>query len=425
MKLRDIILKDIRIVLRDRVALMFIFLMPIVLIMILSFALGGMFASEGFSIGRIYIGIVDNDNRQQAQSAAFDTNEASIYTLLHNEEIASFISYDIMDESSAKDKLDAGNIDAYITIPNGFSAAVSQAMSGMLGNGIDAGALELSVTGSPNSTLKAGIINSIVKAYAETLSMLSKDIKLLISTVMQSGSLSAQTIAQLDIENFIKSLAEPPSVDVSFEGIAARKPLSSFSYYSIAITCMFVLFAAGQGSAFLYTESEERTLQRLSASGISGIKLLLGKAFAVFALCLIQLAALLGFSTLVFGIDWGNPYVFMAISACVAVSVTGLGTLLMVIVYRTGNPSIGNVFQSIFVQVLALLGGSFLPLAILPKFFSTLALFTPNGLAVMAYTGNVSGAPFAEVLPFMAGSIAIGIVFMATGALLFPRERRA
>ncbi len=419
MRLRDIIFKDLRIVLRDRVALMFIFLMPVVLIVILSFALGGMFTSQGFSIGHINIAVVDNDTGQPAQSAGFDAREASIYSLLETEEIASFLSYKTMNADKAGNKLDAGEIDAYITIPNGFSSDVYSAMSGMGGGGI-----ELSVTGSLNSTLKAGIVNSIVKAYAETLSRLSVDIKLLINAVMQSGNFSQQTIARLDIESFVKSLAEPPPVGISLAGVSARKPLTSFSYYSIAITCMFVLYAAGQGSAFLYTESEERTLQRLSASGISSIKLLCGKAFTVFALCLIQLAVLLGFSTLVFGISWGDPFVFLAISACVAVSVTGLGILLMVIVYRTGNPSIGNVFQSILVQVLALLGGSFLPLAILPKFFSTLALFTPNGLAVMAYSGNVSGAPFAEILPLMAGSTALGLVLMATGAALFPRERR-
>lgn len=419
MKLKDIILKDIRVVLRDRVALMFIFLMPVVLITILSFALGGLFTAEGFSMGHINIAVVDNDGGQP-QSGAFDINEARVYTVLDAEDISSFISYEIMEESSAKDKLDAGGIDAYITIPDGFSANIMRAMSGM-----ESGGTQLSVTGSPNSAFKAGIVNSIVKAYAETLSMLSTDIKLLINSVTESGNFSRQTIDRLDIKSFVKSLAQPPPVNISLEGVAAREPLTSFSYYSIAMTCMFILYSAGQGSAFLYTESEERTLQRLSASGVSGVKLLCGKAFAVFALCLIQLTALLGFSTLVFGINWGNPYIFMAISACAAVSVTGLGTLLMVIVYRAGNPGIGTVFQSVIVQVLALLGGSFLPLAVLPKFFSSLALFTPNGLAVMAYTGNVSGAPLDEILPFMLGSVAIGVVLAAAGAALFPRERRA
>ena len=412
MKLGDIIFKDLRVVLRDRVALMFIFLMPIVLIMILSFALGGMFAEESISIGTINVAVVDDDN---APEAAY---ESSLYALLDNEDIAAFLDYQVMDAAQAQAKLDNREADVIITIPKGFHEGVTQALAGTQAS------QQLSVVGSPNSTLKAGIAASIITSYTDTLSRLSADMALLMETISQSGGMTAQTMARLDIASFMRQLANAPTVDISYEGVAARKALSSFSYYSIAITCMFVLYSAGQGSGFLYTESEERTLQRLSAAGVSRRKLLIGKCVAVFLLCLLQLTVLLGFSSLVFGLDWGNPLVFLAISACVAVSVTGLGALLMVLVYRAGNPSIGNVFQSMIVQVFALLGGSFLPLAMLPAVFSTLALFTPNGLAVIAYTGNVSGAPLSEILPYMAGNVGLGIVLFIIGTALFPRERR-
>lgn len=415
MKFFDIVFKDLRVILRDKVALMFIFLMPVVLIVILSFALGSVLSTQEVSIGLINIGIVDNDN---LNNAAPHTSDASIYSVLNSEELASLISYCVLDEQNAKDKLSVGEIDAYITIPNGFLPAVESSMGG-----VNSGRLEIKVTGSANSVLKAGIVSNIAKHYTQTLSNTSTAVKLL-NDFLQNND-SAQYAGHVDIASYIKSVAQPSALDLRFEGVSARKPLSSFSYYSIAITCMFVLYAAGQGSTFLYTESEEHTLARLSAAGVSGIKLLCSKAFTVFLLCLIQLTVLLGFSTLAFGIDWGNPYVFLAVSACVACSVTGLGALLMVIVYRTGNPSIGSVFQSIIVQVLALFGGSFIPLAMLPEFFSSLALFTPNGLAVMAYTGNVSGAPLEEILPFMAGSVVFGIIFTVAGAALFPRERRA
>ena len=414
MRLIDVIIKDIRIVLRDRVALMFIFLMPIVLIMILSFALGSLFATEAISIGQVRVAVVDHD-RQGADSNAYN---ASVYALLDNEDIASFLSYQVLDAGMADQKLGSGEVDAIITIPKGFSGDVQKAMSG---EGL--AALELTVTGSPNSTLKAGIVRSIMTAYADTLTMLSEDMALLTDTVIKSGQ--AQVMAQIDFASFMRQIAESPGVAINEQGVAARKALSSYAYYTIAITCMFVLFSAGQGSSFLYTESEERTLQRLSAAGISRVKLLCGKAVAVFLLCILQLMVLLGFSTLVFGLDWGSPLVFIAISVCVAISVTGLGTLLMVLVYRADNPSIGNVFQSVIVQVFALVGGSFIPLSVLPAFFSTLALFTPNGLAVMAYTGNVSGAPLSEILPYMAGSVGLGLVLLTAGAVLFPRERRA
>jgi len=424
MKLIDIIKKDLRVVLRDRAALMFIFLMPIVLITILSFALGGVFTSEGVSIGHINIAVVDNaaeDDTQQmaSEGAAFDMQQMSLYSVLDSSEVAEFLSYTVMDEAAANEKLQNGEIDAVVTIPRGFNAGMISLMAGSGGD------LQIDVTGAQNRTMESGIVASIVRAYTDTFSTLSADMDILVQTAVSSGGMVQETISKLDFESFMRSLSERPDININMEGIAARKALSSFSYYSIAITCMFVLYSAGQGSTFLLTESQEKTLLRLTAAGVSTKKLLLGKSVAVFFLCIIQLIVLLGFSTLAFGIDWGNPFVFVLISVCVAISVTGLGVLLMVLVYRAGNPSVGSVFQSVIAQVLALFGGSFLPLAVLPAFFSTVALFTPNGLAIMAYSGNVTGAPLTEILPYLGGSVLLGIVLYFLGLMLFPKERRA
>ncbi len=429
MKLIDIIKKDLRVVLRDRVALMFIFLMPIVLITILSFALGGVFTSDGMSIGHLNIAVVDNTTEDETQQtakqiagdgASLDMNHMSLYSMLDSDEVSEFLSYTVMDEAVANEMLQNGGIDAVVTIPQGFNAGLLNMMTGLGGDD-----LQIDVLGAQNRTMESGIVASIVRAYTDTFSTLTADMDILKQTAMSSGGMIEQTMSKLDFESFMQSLSQQPEININMEGIAARKVLSSFSYYSIAITCMFVLYAAGQGSTFLLTESQEKTLLRLTAAGVSTKKLLLGKSVAVFFLCIIQLIVLLGFSTLAFGIEWGNPLVFVLISICVAISITGLGVLLMVLVYRAGNPSVGSVFQSVLAQVLALFGGSFLPLSVLPAFFSTVALFTPNGLAIMAYTGNVTGAPLTEILPYLGGSVLMGIVLYFVGLMLFPKERKA
>lgn len=431
MRMIDIISKDLRVVLRNRVALIFIFLMPIVLITILSFALGGMFTSEGVSIGHINIAVVDNAGEDEAQNlqqtvksfgtsggpSAFDAKSMSLYAVLDSKDVKEFLSYTVTDEQTARAQLQDGKIDAVVTIPKGFATGVMTAMTG-------GGDLKIDVIGAQDKTLQSGIVASIVRAYTDTLSALSADINMLVKTAMNDG-VAPDALAQLDFTSFTQSLSEHSDIKVEMRGIEARKALGSFSYYSIAITCMFLLYSAGQGSSFLLTESQEKTLLRLRAAGVSVKKLLFGKSVAVFFLSIIQLIVLLGFSTLAFGIEWGNPLAFLLISICVAISITGLGVLLMVLVYRAGNPAVGSVFQSVIAQVLALFGGSFLPLTVLPAFFSTVALFTPNGLAVMAYTGNVSGAPLSEILPYLGGSVLMGFVLYFLGLMLFPKERRA
>lgn len=431
MKLIDIIKKDMLIVLRDIKALIFIIIMPIVLITILSLALGGVFSSEGVSIGQIHIAVVDETAKDESainkllsqysgEQSAF--NDMSLYSVLDSKEVSGFLSYDKTDALSAKKMLENGEADVVVTLPEGSLLAVLTSAADF------GGGAKVTVEGAEPGSLKANVAQSIVSAWADAVSSVSADFGVLFETLEESGGITQEALGKIDIESYIRSSTQslsPDNVAIDTRSVAARKTLDSFLYYSIAITCMFVLYSAGQGSTFLYKEYEDKTLMRLLAAGISRRKLLLGKGFAVFCLSAVQLIALFAFSSLALGVDWGNPAGFILISLCTAASVTGLGVLLMVLVYRSGNPRIGGVFQAIIVQVLALFGGSFLPLFVLPDFFSTVSLFTPNGLAIRAYTENATGAPITDIFPFMAGCVALGAVFCIVGILFFPRERRA
>jgi len=452
MRLFDIIRKDVTVVLRDWKALVFIVLMPIVLMTILGLALGGVFSTGGFSLDMIHIAVVDSsvapdeteirdaivqqvmdeagsenvspaDIQMRAQGfESVDAQQMTIYTVLDSPEVAEFISYEVMDADAAAEKLEAGDISAIVTIPESF------AMDMVMGMVTGRSHATVEVTGSTDATISHGIVTSVVNAYTNTVSQISADIGILMQTVGESGAMSQDAMSKIDIEGMImQGVSETADgvADIQSKGVTARKTLDSFAYYAIAITCMFVLYSAGQGSTFMYTENQEKTLVRLRAAGISKTKLLMGKAIAVFALTVFQLIVLFAFSTLAFGLVWGSVWQLILISLCVALSVTGLGVLLMVLVFRADNPRLGNAFQSIIVQVLALFGGSYLPLSQLPEFFSSISLATPNGLAIHAYTGSMSGAPFVEILPYIAGSVGVGIVLFILGISLFPRERRA
>lgn len=450
MRIADIIRKDLVVVLRDGKAFIFIVLMPIVLMTILGLALGGVFSTGGYSIGQIDIAVVDLQvapdqaemqqeirdqiaSRYGAKAAGnaiqgmegidqIGGDQMSLFTVLNSPQVAEFISYEVTDADTARQKLENGEISAVVTIPESFASDMIAAMI------TGSGHAEIEVTGVPERSIAHSVVSGVVGAYTDTISQVSADIAVLIQAMVEQGAMSAEAMAAIDIEPMVTDSVQQSvqnAVDVKSKGVAARKPLDSFAYYSIAITCMFVLYSAGQGSTFLQAESAEKTLARLRAAGVSRFKLLFGKSIVVLLLTILQLIILFAFSTLAFGLAWGNMGTFILISLCVALSVTGLGVLLMVLVYRADNPRIGNVFQGVIVQVLALFGGSYLPLSQLPKFFSAISLGTPNGLAIHAYTGNATGAPLVEVLPYMAACFGLGVVLFIIGVTLFPRERRA
>lgn len=409
MKIIDIIKKDMRLVLSDPKALVFTILMPIVLILILSFSLSSVFDDEGISFDVIQVGIVDNNT--PFERALLSALQASPYDLLANEDIANIINFEMIEDISlAESKQDAGKIDVIVIVPDGFyNAVVSNLISAEQ-------ATHIEVRGSLNSAFKANIVSSIITAYTEQLSATIADNKLL-----------GEYLASNDFSSYIgkleKELEQYP-LTISEQGIGQRQPVNQFYYYSIAITCMFILYTAGQGSSFLLEESRHKTLARLTAANVSRNKLLVGKSLAIFALCVVQFVVLMCFSTLAFSLNWGNLLVFVFISVALSFAICGIGTLLMVLAYKTDSQNFGNIFVAVGAQLLALIGGSFIPLTLLPKFFSTAALFTPNGLGILAFTSNVQGAPFSEVLPYIVGNIAIGLVSLSIGVIWFRKKGR-
>ena len=258
--------------------------MPIVLIVILGLALSGIFDAGTVSIGQIHIAVVDEVSETEiaGANAQLGTNmggsydEMSLYTVLDSDEIQDFLSYSVVDADKADSLLEDGEVDAIVTIPAGYAQGLADAMYGS-GESVSIDVLY------EDPSLETTVAEGIVQSYADTLSSISADIGVLYQAVEQGASI--QAMATLDVASYIQtavSASIADTVEITSQGIEARPVINSYYYYSIAITCMFILYAAGQGSTFLYTESEDRTLQRLSAAGVPDTKLLLGKSFAVF-----------------------------------------------------------------------------------------------------------------------------------------------
>ena len=416
MKLFDIIKKDLNLVLTDPKSMVFIIIMPIVLILILSFSLGGSFEEEGFTLDIINIGVVDNitdDEIALLESMPLDQSiidSVSLYTLLDDENLNEIITYEKMTQEQANTKLETREVDAVVIIPETYLRTT------LMGIQTGNGETQIEVISAQNRSLQTNIVTSVISGYTSFLSSLSAD-NVVLNSYLDNPNIF-EYVAELEEFNLNNQLT------IEAQGVNQRKMMNQFYYYSIAITCMFVLFSAGQGSTFLLNESNDKTLQRLFVAGVSKAKLLVGKSFAVFSLCVIQLIVLFIFSTIAFSLNWGNPWIFLLISLCLAFSVTGIGALLMVLSYKGNSHNLGNMFQSVFVQVLALFGGSYIPLAVLPKFFSSVALFTPNGLGIIAYSENVQGAPLNEIYPYILGNLALGIVFCTIAVYLFNKKRR-
>jgi len=432
MRIIDIILKDLKIMLTDKKALGLIILMPIILTTILGSALGGSFIDQGNN-SKINIAIVkkyDQENETQKfldslkgdniagniseeqigelSKSIKDLNIDSIFTedFLKNEEMKKIVEFQIVEEDKAMELLSEDKISAVVVLPENFIYDMFINYLTPFRNKV-----EVKVVGHPEKYIASQIVEGIMKGFTDTIStmIIGKNVFLELAMEENMG-----TEAYKNMGNIIEGMSEnikSIGIDLEYIKVNGKKPISSFQYYATAMTAMFILFTAANGGKLLLDEKNDMTYQRMVIAGTSKFKVVTGKFFTIFAIGLIQIGAMVLFTSLALKVDWGNILLVSLITLCAVFTVAGLGTMISAFTLKSGNYKVADLFQAAVVHAMSLLGGSFMPLDFLPKAMQNLSNFTLNGLALKAYQKVMIGYGIEEIGAFLLGLILMGIVF--------------
>jgi ABC-2 type transport system permease protein len=181
----------------------------------------------------------------------------------------------------------------------------------------------------------------------------------------------------------------------------------------------FLFFTVGIGARSLLSEREAGTLARLRSSPIQPATVLLGKALSSFAIAMLSMLSLVVASSLLLGAQWGSPLAVLCLVAASVLAVMGITAVVMSLA-KTEQAATG--YTSMVAIVFALLGGNFLPSGQGPSYFHKLALITPNGWALRAFSDLGTGAHGLGVIA--PSLIALLLFAAATGALAATRAPR-
>lgn len=445
LKYRDIVLKDLTVAIRDKKTLGTTILMPIVLITILSFALTSSF-HDFASVEQINIAVVKNYNMENEVDSlmkklssgelGFKTSEEDLQDIktlvdkinidkmffdefLENKEIKKIVKYKILDEKTAMNELEKEKISAVIVLPKDFASDMYINYLTPFRNEVN-----IKVIGHPNRNISSQIVEEIVNGFANVINTTIIGKNLFIQASMEEG-LGKEAFANIDeiVENLTNNLKKY-KVQIDYEDLNERKPMTSASYYSFSMATMFILFAAGYGSKLLLEEKDNKTYDRMTVGGVEKRKMVVGKIFTVFFYTMIQLLVLVVYSSIVLKVNWGNTFLVFLICLTSSFCIAGLSILLSSIVYLTGNYNIGNLFETAVVQIMAVLGGSFFPIEVMPKTVQKLSNFTINGLALKSYIRVYFGHGIVEIYKNLVFLTIIGIVFMTIAIYLLKKEER-
>ncbi|PRQ02143.1 Inner membrane transport permease YbhR [Enhygromyxa salina] len=175
-----------------------------------------------------------------------------------------------------------------------------------------------------------------------------------------------------------------------------------------------VIACAATFAVSLVEERKRGTLARLAVAPVSRLSILAGKAGACLVAIVIMEITLVLVALLGFGVRPQSVGLLVLALACTALGFVGVMTLLAVLGRRT--QSAAGLSWAIL-MAMAMLGGGMLPLFLMPSWLQLAASASPVAWALTAIEGAVwRGFSVAELAPPCAALLVLGGVCLALGA---------
>jgi ABC-2 type transport system permease protein len=194
-----------------------------------------------------------------------------------------------------------------------------------------------------------------------------------------------------------------------------------FEQTSPGIGVMFTMFFITYGGATLLLEREQGTLRRLLTTPVTKAAILAGKVLGVFVSGVIQFSILVLFGQFIFGVDWGQQPLALALMIVAFVfALTCFGILLAALVRTYAQI---DALTTVIILPMAALGGAMWPSEITPPFMQQIGMLLPTGWAMRGFHDIITrGLGFQDVLLEAGILFGFGALFLAIGAWRFKFE---
>jgi len=229
-------------------------------------------------------------------------------------------------------------------------------------------------------------------------------------------------------EAFVKADAffEPaPSIGIEYVVLSVEKREENIPIgmeaSSPGFAVMFVMMGVCFAGVAMVQERHNKTLARLLTTPTEKFFIISGKMLGFFLVGFIQFMILILFGQLVLKVNWGNlPLGVLLLVVSYVLSVTGLGTLLSVVVRTSAQ---AGAFAVLISMVTSMLGGAWWPIEIAPKFMQNIARFTPQYWAINGFNKIITrGFGITEILPNFYVLLAISAISLLLAIRFFRFE---
>ena len=368
--------------LREKSNIFFVFVFPLMIVLLLGVAFGGGFDAR--------LGVhVEGDGGPLASEfvdALDDLNDISV------------VRYD--DAGAMVDAVQRGNADGGVTIPAGYDEALAAG---------DSVVIEFVSRPDQGALLLRETVREAVADQARP--------------ILAGRVVSATGVAGLD-EAVALAAAVPESVDVRsreagdslFEGFEA---LGQFDLGASQQLVLFMFLTSLAGSAELIQTRKLGVARRMLSTPTSARTILLGETAGRYSVALTQGLYIMVGTLLIFGVDWGDP--IAAPIVVLVFALVGTGAAMLMGSLFSNDQQAGGLGVLIGLG-LAAIGGAMAPIEVFPDTMQTVAKATPHAWAIDAFAELVRrDGTLVDVLPHLGVLAGFAVAFLSLASWRLQR----
>jgi ABC-2 type transport system permease protein len=389
--------KDLVLFFHDQRSVILTFLLPVILITLFAFAYGSIGAYNGRS-EPVKLLVTDLDETPSSKEI--------IYKIDSLEDIITVVS----DSIKSKELVIKGEYACALIIYKGFQDSLDYGNSTPIELIYDRSReLEISI-------LQQNLFSTLISSTSEI--MIKKNIEEYLKVLFPDDENDiSDDIFRAAIKNGRNNqvIKWTPVV-----GIKNNTKLGLIQAVAGTAILMLLFSVAGVGTSIL-EEKENGTINRLLYSPLKGSTILYSKMLFAFFISIIQLTAMFLFAGLIFNMDLNvniPGLVLMIIATSFAVSSLGI---FLAAVAKTRQQA--QNLSTIIILVMSAIGGSMIPLFIMPAILQKIALLSVNYWGIQGFYDIFwRSLPLEAILPKIVILMSIGIVMTLASVRLFKKR---
>jgi ABC-2 type transport system permease protein len=356
---------------RDRIGLFFILVLPMIIILVTGLQFGGGFQAR--------VGLLAPDGGTMADELAT--------TLARDWEILRYESAETLDEAVTEGRVAAG-----ITLPDGYSDRL-----------VAGDAVEVEFRAAAGD-VAVGRRNVVAAAIAEQAAIVR-------AASFAADELGTSTEAMIPAAEAARATLPEIGVEVQTVGESLfPDELAGFALGAQSQLVLFIFLTSLTGASQLILSRTLGVSRRMLSTSTPMPTILLGEALGRFAVGLFQGLFIVAATAIAFGVVWGDPLGAAALVIAFSLVSAGVAMLIGAVAGNAEQASAIGIFAGLGVGAI---GGSMVPPEVFPPVMETVSWFTPHRWTLDGFRELIVGGNLGDILPQLGVLFAIAIVLMA------------